>query len=124
MTLKISPEKMARYRATARRREEERKHQLAEHHKRAWAVAKQAASILKAQFGAERVVVFGSVRFPERFHERSNVDLAVWGIRERDFYRAVSRLLDIDPTISVDLIEGEYASPGLLQEIEREGETL
>jgi predicted nucleotidyltransferase len=124
VTLKISPEKMAHYRATARRREEERQRQLAERHKRAWAVVKQAGSILKEQLGAERVVVFGSVCFPERFHERSDVDLAVWGIPEQNFYRAVSRLLDIDPTISVDLIEGEYASPNLLQVIEGEGKIL
>ena len=120
----ISSEQMAVYRATARQRHQQKVRDLALRHQRAWVVAKQASQLLKEQFGAERVAVFGSVLSDRRFHQRSDVDLAVWGLDEKVYYRAVSRLLDLDTTISVDLIETELAPPALQAIIEREGVTL
>ena len=90
----------------------------------AWNVARQAAVILKEQFGAQRVVIFGSALFAHRFHLHSDVDLAVWGLDEKLYYRAVARLLDIEPTIPVDLVEAESASPAMLARIEAEGVVL
>lgn len=121
MSLDVTPEQMARYRATARRRQTEKARQRTLRRQRAWEVAHQAGQILKEQFGARKVVLFGSALFAERFHERSDIDVAVWGIDERDYYRAVSRLLDIDPTIAVDLVEAEFAPLKLLAVIEQEG---
>lgn len=118
---KIPAEKMAAYRATARRRRQQEKQQLAHRRQRAWEVARQASQLLKEQFGVKRVVLFGSVLFPERFHQRSNVDLAVWGLDERVYYRAVACLLNLDPALAVNLVEAELASPALLAIIEREG---
>ena len=120
----IPPEQMAIYRATARQRQLQYETELVERHRRAWEVARQAGRLLKADFQAQRVVVFGSIITPTRFHERSDVDLAVWGLNERLYYRAVSRLLDLDPAISVDLVEAEFASPTLLAIIEQEGVLL
>jgi predicted nucleotidyltransferase len=120
----ITPEKMAAYRATARRRREEEARELKQRHRRACQVAAAASSLLKEQFGAQRVVLFGSVRFPERFHRRSDIDLAVWGLDERLYYRAVSRLIDLDSTISIDLIEAETAPSNLLAVINRDGISL
>ena len=115
---------MAVYRATARRRREESARKLKERHQRACQVAELAGHLLKTEFGAQRVVLFGSVRFPERFHQRSDIDLAVWGLEERLYYRAVSRLLDLEPSISIDLIEAELAPPNLLAVICQDGVTL
>jgi predicted nucleotidyltransferase len=120
----ISPEQMAIYRSTARQRQQQYEVELAERHRRAWEVAQQAGQLLKADFQAQKVAVFGSILTPGRFHERSDVDLAVWGLAEPRYYRAVSRLLDLDPIISVDLVEAEFASPGLMRVIEREGVLL
>ena len=124
MVLKISAKQMAAYRTTARQRHQQKEQKLALRYQRAWEVAQQAAAILKEQFGVQRVVIFGSTLWIKRFHHRSDVDLAVWGLDEKVYYRAVVRLLDIEPTISVDLIEAEFASPALLKMIEQEGVTL
>ncbi len=124
VTLEIPTEQMAIYRATARRRQQQKARQLALRHQRAWEVAQQASQILKEQFEAQRVVVFGSMLSIERFHHRSDVDLAVWGLAEKVYYRAVARLLDLDATIPVDLVEAELASPALQAVIEREGVSL
>lgn len=77
---------------------------------KAYEVASRAAATLKAEFSATRVVVFGSLVNPELFHSRSDIDLAVWGLKERDYYRAVGMLQGLDPDFSIDLIMFEDAS--------------
>lgn len=124
MPLQISAKQMRAYQATARQRRHHKMKQLESRRQRAWEVAKQAAKILKEQFYVQQVVVFGSLLFSERFHQRSDIDLAVWGVAEEDYYRAVAWLQDIEPSISVDLIEAEYAPAALLAVIEREGVSL
>ena len=91
---------------------------------RAWEVARRGAELLKERFGAAQVKAFGSLVRPTLFHERSDVDLAVWGLSERDYLRAVSALLDLDPGIEVDLVEAEFARLSLLAVIERDGVSL
>ncbi|MBV6393282.1 MAG: hypothetical protein KPEEDBHJ_02522 [Anaerolineales bacterium] len=84
---------------------------------RAWRAARKAAKILKTEFGAKRVAVFGSLIHPALFHEKSDIDLAVWGLDGRTYFKAVSVLLDIDPVISVDLVAMEDARPALRKRI-------
>ena len=91
---------------------------------RAWTVARKAARVLKTQFGVEKVMVFGSLLHPALFHGGSDVDLVVWGLIGREYYRAASVLLDIEPSISIDLIAFEDARPGLQEVILREGREL
>ncbi len=77
--------------------------------------------MLKKEFGVKRVVVFGSLCHPNLFHEQSDVDLAVAGMNERQYLRALGRLLDLDADWSIDLIELESARPNLRQTIEQDG---
>ena len=121
---KISNEQMAVYREGWRRRRELQRQVLSDRHARAWDVARQGAALLRTQFGAERVAVFGSLLYPEKFYERSDVDLAVWGLDERLYLKALARLLDLAPEISVDLVEVEFARPRLRAAIEAEGVPL
>ena len=116
--------KMAEYARTARARAQARRKRLEVRRARAWLVAEQAAALLRDKHGAQRVVVFGSVLKPARFHEESDVDLAVWGLDERVYLRALSDLLALDPKVEVDLVEAEGAGAGLLSVIEREGQAL
>jgi hypothetical protein len=66
--------------------------------------------------------VFGSLLHPELFHFRSDIDLGVWDIQ--NYFRAVSRLMDLDPEIDFDLVPVEDARPGILAVIEKEGVDL
>lgn len=120
----VTPEQMAVYRATARRRIRRRQQEIARRRERAWAVARSAARLLKEEYGARRVMLFGSLARNEPLHPRSDVDLVAWGLDEKLYYRAVSRLLDLDATIKVDLIMAEEAPPALLEAVEREGVLL
>ena len=120
----ISPEKLEAYRATARRRAIEERRRLALRHEHAWAVASQAAALLRAEYGVDRVAVFGSLVQRELFHRGSDIDLAVWGMDERHYYRAVGRLLALDPDFEVDLIMVEEAPVSLRDTIQKEGKDL
>ena len=98
--------------------------QAPERLKRARKVARKAAKILKEQFGVEKVALFGSTLRPHLFHVHSDVDLAIWGLDENLYFRAVGVLLSIDPEISVDLIEFEFAAPRMQEKILRDGKVL
>ena len=119
--LDISPEEMAVYRASAMRRVRRRQQEMVRRRERAWVVARAAAELLKAKYQAQKVMLFGSLARNDPFYPRSDVDLVVWGLDEKLYYRVVSRLLDLDPTIKVDLVMAEQAPPALLEAIEREG---
>jgi predicted nucleotidyltransferase len=84
-------------------------------------VSARAAELLKQQFSAKRVVIFGSVVSPDLFHARSDIDLAVWGMKGRNYFRAVGVLQSLDPEFSIDLILYEDASARLQQVISDEG---
>lgn len=82
---------MAVYRATARRRLEQEEKELAVRRERPWETARRAAKLLKEDFGAQRVVVFGSLLRPKCFNKWSDVDIAAWGIGPEDTFRAMAR---------------------------------
>ena len=118
------PEEMETYRATARRNWAAERRRLALRKERAWAVARQAADLLRCEFGIDRVALFGSLVRDELFHARSDIDLAVWGLDEKYYYRAVARLLALDAEFEVDLVMGEAIPASLLAVIEREGKAV
>ncbi|MHB8766765.1 MAG: nucleotidyltransferase domain-containing protein, partial [Deferrisomatales bacterium] len=107
----ISEADMAAYRAGAARRRAERDAAIEARRKSALDLAHRAAERLKVEFGATAVVLFGSTVSVERFHLRSDVDLVAWGVAEERFLRAVSALLSLDPSLSVDLVRAESAPP-------------
>lgn len=62
---------------------------------RAFELVRQAADLLRYQFGATRVVVFGSLLDPDRFTAHSDVDIAAWGIPTDETFRAIGEVLDL-----------------------------
>lgn len=112
------------YQTTARRRQAEEQCRLTQRYERAWALARQAAALLREQFGAERVAVFGSLAHRELYHAQSDVDLAVWGLDQRQYYRAVAQVQDLDTSFEVDLVSVEEAAASLQSRIAAEGVAL
>lgn len=109
-----SPEQMAVYQETARKRQAHRQRLQEERRAVALAFAQDAAALLKTAYGAEQVVLFGSLARQDIFDERSDVDLAVQGLDEQIYYRALARLMNMQPDIDIDLIRMEEAQPNLL----------
>ncbi len=77
-------------------------------------LAEKCARMLVEQFGAQRVIPFGSVTGDSPWHSRSDIDLAVEGLDsklEATAWAALLRLLP--PNLEVDLIPLESAPPEL-----------
>jgi uncharacterized protein len=120
----LTDDQMAIYRTSAERRQQQKRDRLQQRQKLGLTIAQQASELLKRDFQAEKVVLFGSMRLLDRIHERSDVDLAVWGLNPQDYFQAVGQLLALHPNISVDLVEVETAPPRLRHEIETTGVIL
>lgn len=120
----MQPEEYAAYLQGARQRRQAQQRQLQAYHQTLLAVATQAAQILKQEFGAQQVWLFGSVLVPRSIHARSDVDLAVAGLDPTQYFVALARLLDLDPNVSVDLVEIERTSDSLRSRILSEGRVL
>ena len=83
--------------------------------------AHQAADMLKAQFGVQRVILFGSLAHSAWFTRESDVDLAVEGLRHEDYWRAGRVVEEAFSDRQVDLITIEMASDALRTAIARHG---
>lgn len=88
---------------------------------RAWNLVPQLAQLLKDEFGATRVMVFGSLTQRERYTKWSDIDLAAWGIPPDRFFAAVAVLLDASSEFDVDLVDPKHCRPSVRQSIEQEG---
>jgi uncharacterized protein len=117
-------EQMAVYVATARRRHLEEQEALQQRVQHAWALAHQAATLLRDRFGATRIVVFGSLIRPGMFTAQSDVDIAAWGIRHEDTLRAIGAVYDLSSEIRLALVDVNTARPALYEVITHEGMDL
>lgn len=90
-------------------------------YKLAWEEAKKAGTLLKKEFGASRVVVFGSVTNPSSFDCNSDIDLAAIGIPDEKFYAAVGAVTNLIREFKVDLVDLNDCRDYLKKEIEKVG---
>ena len=91
--------------------------QMKERQQRGLEVARKCAQMLKSEFGAQRVVLFGSLLAPERMTWHSDIDLAVWGLPEADFFKA-GAAIEYGHDWMIDLVEIQHAFPHILKAIE------
>lgn len=78
--------------------------------------------LLREQFGAERVRVFGSLANKARYTRWSDIDLAVWGITSDRFYDALEAVNALSQDIKVDLVDPQDCQSDLLKlAIDEEG---
>ncbi|NJP11762.1 MAG: nucleotidyltransferase domain-containing protein [Leptolyngbyaceae cyanobacterium RU_5_1] len=113
--LEVPSDKMQGYVATARQRKQRRSEVLRQRRERGLLAAHQAARVLKETFGAEKVVLFGSL-LTEDFDEGSDIDLAVWRLSEAQYFQAVSTLLSLSE-FTFDLVEIQCANSYLREAI-------
>ena len=86
----------------------------------ATSVARSIAKELIERFGAKKVILFGSLA-RGGYSRWSDIDLAVWGIPQVDFFKAVAFATGFSKIWKVDLVDGEDCSKGLLDVILKEG---
>jgi predicted nucleotidyltransferase len=124
MALQIPPEQMELYKRTARARWQMERKRREMRRERAWQLARRAATLLKDEYGVQRVVVFGSLTHPDRFTRWSDVDLAAWGLTSTNWLRAIGAVRELSDEVELNLVDVTCCSPELLAAIEREGVPL
>jgi len=121
---RVSPERLAVYRATAQRRQERRRREMLQRRERAWVLARQAAALLKTQFRAVRVVLFGSLVREGAFNLWSDVDMAAWGLHPEETFRALGAARDLDDEIEIDVVDMGTCRPGVAAAVKHTGVEL
>ena len=87
---------------------------------RLWARLREVATTLRLEFGASRVLVFGSLARGVWHPTTSDVDVAVEGLRG-DYWKAWGVVEDAVGDHRVDLVEMETVSQPLRDAIDDEG---
>ena len=110
----ITPEQLAACRKQLERRWKSRKvdETLL---KRAWQAAYEVATLLYDEFGATKVAVFGSLAEPIGFTKTSDIDMAVWGLSDKEHTKANSKAMDLRTGFKIDLINFDLTK-GLFKE--------
>lgn len=124
MSIKLTPKEIAMYQATAERKWQESQAERIQREKRAWELARLAAALLKEQFRATNVMLFGSLVRNDCFTLWSDVDIAAWGISPDETLRAMEAVRDLDEIIELNLVDVDTCTSTLLANIEREGIVL
>ena len=121
--LELTPVEWRRYRLSeAVERREKAKDVAVDVRKReAWGIAGTAAQLLRKEFGAQKVVVFGSLAHEKGFGLWSDIDLGAWGIPPEKFYSAVAAATGLSPFFKIDLVDVAECRPTLQKVIEKEG---
>lgn len=124
--LDLSPQERKLYDplGAVQRREAAERDQLARLSQLATQVARKAAHILKRDFGAVEVILFGSLVEPSHFTRWSDIDLAAWGIPPDKYYEAVAMVTGLSDIFRIDLVDPATCRPGLLEVIQHEGISL
>jgi predicted nucleotidyltransferase len=92
--------------------------------KRAMRLARQAAALLRTEFGARDVVLFGSLASPSGFTLWSDIDLAVFEVPADRFYAAVAAITGLSAEFKVDLVDADACKASLRETIDRDGVML
>jgi predicted nucleotidyltransferase len=87
--------------------------------------AQKCAQVLYENYGVTKVYLFGSLRDPEVFHEKSDIDLVVEGLPPHLYFKALAELWRLlPPGMELDLIPFEDADSELRERVVKEGVTL
>lgn len=124
--LELSPEALKKYRPleAIRRRRAKLGAEISKRRRRALTAARKAAKLLKNEFGATKVILFGSLARRVGFTLWSDIDLAASGIAPERFYAASAAIERATIGFQIDLIDLETCLPAMLKSIEKDGKSL
>ncbi|MEM8810712.1 MAG: nucleotidyltransferase domain-containing protein [Cyanobacteria bacterium P01_G01_bin.38] len=115
--LELSPEEWKKYSLPKRVVPPE----LQAHWDKAWKLIPELAELLRKDFGAKRIRVFGSAVKIDYFSVESDIDLAAWDIPVDKYFKAILAVDEYNPDFRVDLVDPSFCSERLLKRIEEQG---
>ena len=83
--------------------------------------AARAAAYLKKEYSVKKVLLFGSLVQQDFFHDHSDIDIAVEGLPEKYYYKAVSEIMDLVQDFTIDIVDLNACKPGLKKRILQDG---
>ncbi|MBI5303737.1 MAG: nucleotidyltransferase domain-containing protein [Chloroflexi bacterium] len=119
----MKDEKFAEYLPGIRRRWNAERDAWAQRRAHAWHGARRAAEVLR-QFGATRVIAFGSLTRTGMFDARSDIDLAVQAISPDQFWDAYVQAAMVVGDFEFDLVDLDHCVAHLRDEILQNGVPL
>ena len=124
--LDLSPEALKKYRPldAIKKRRAKFSAEISSRRRRAMSVARKAAKLLKADFGAKEVILFGSLTRRVGFTLWSDIDLASRGIPSEKYLAAMDTVLHLSPEFKIDLVELETCLPAMRKSIKDEGKPI
>jgi len=124
--LDLTPEEWKAYHPmeSVRRWKEAYRADLVNRRRRARRTARKASELLRTEFGATAVILFGSLTLPGRFTPWSDIDLAASGIPPDRYFEAVGTVIDLSAEFKIDLIDLDTCPPSFKEVIEAEGKAL
>jgi len=121
----MSTEEQKFYTEAWRRRQRAEREALPRLHQQLMQTAEKCATLLAEKFSVRAVYLFGSVAWPERFHADSDLDLAVEGLPDEKYFRALAELWRLlPPGRELNLVPLEAAFPELAERVHQEGVLL
>jgi uncharacterized protein len=87
----------------------------------AWQLIPELARMLREEFGATKIKVFGSAVSADYFSDQSDIDIAAWDIPIAQYLSAVLAVNEFHEGFKVDLLDPSLCRVVLRQKIEKEG---
>ncbi len=120
----MSSDDILKYRQTAQKTWQLSHNKRKLRRQKAWELAQQSAILLKEQFNAKKVVLFGSLLREDCFDLWSDIDIAAWDIAPQNTFLAMEMVRDLSQEIDINLVDIETCSQELRKVIETEGYLL
>ena len=89
--------------------------------KEAWRLIPALARLLREEFGATQILVFGSAVSADYFSEESDIDIAAWGTPIAQYLSAVLAVNEFHDDFKVDLLDPTLCCSTLQKRIKEEG---
>jgi len=119
---KDTSDSMEEYSKYWRKKIKKKKEKLEERKELLKNLAQKCSNLLKKEFNVKKVYLVGSLTREFKIHEHSDIDLAVIGLQDKDYFKALNKLYEILPQgIDIDLITKETASESLNEFIIKDG---
>jgi len=124
--LELTAQDLKQYRPleAIRRRKTAARVDLAKRRRLANQFASQAAKLLRREFKAEKIYLFGSLSRSDGFTLWSDIDIAVCGILPARFFEAVGAVTGISADFKIDLIDLDACPSAMREIIEKDGIAL
>ncbi|PMQ01807.1 MAG: DNA polymerase subunit beta [Dictyoglomus sp. NZ13-RE01] len=117
----LSEEEIKKYREALVKREKERKKAVERRFHKAWDLVRKMSKILHEKYHAKEVIVFGSMIDLSCFNEWSDIDIAIVGIPDDLYFKAVAEILSMSEDFDIDIVDVESCSESLKKVIMEKG---